>query len=150
MAEKIQTEKIQEEQITGGRITGGQVTGGQVNGDQVTQPVSGAEARAEARAEGADEAGATAGVAAAAATPVTYPVAPGVSLNVRSGPGTSFPIIGVLPVGSRVQIVCQTPGTTVSGYYGTSKIWDCIGNGKFVSDAYVYTGSDGYIRPRCA
>jgi uncharacterized protein YraI len=79
-----------------------------------------------------------------------YPVAPGVRLNVRSGPGTSYPIITVLPEGSRVAILCQTPGTTVTGPYGTSNIWDCVVNGQYVSDAYVDTGSDGYIRPRCS
>ena len=80
----------------------------------------------------------------------TYPVAPGVRLNVRSGPGTGYSIVRVLPEGIHVPISCQAPGTTVSGYYGTSNIWDCIGNGEYVSDAYVYTGSDGYIAPRCS
>ncbi|MER6631919.1 SH3 domain-containing protein [Streptomyces sp. NPDC000987] len=86
---------------------------------------------------------------AASASVTYYPVAPGVRLNVRSGPGTSYPIVKVLPEGSRVGILCQTPGTTVSGYYGTSNIWDCIGSGEYISDTYVNTGSDGYIRPRC-
>ncbi|MEV0640772.1 SH3 domain-containing protein [Streptomyces sp. NPDC050619] len=89
-------------------------------------------------------------VATAATAVRYYPVAPGVRLNVRSGPGTSYPIIKSLPEGSRVQILCQTPGTTVTGPYGTSNIWDNIANGQYVSDAYVNTGSDGYIRPRCA
>ncbi|MFD0316535.1 SH3 domain-containing protein [Streptomyces flavalbus] len=79
----------------------------------------------------------------------TYPVAPGVRLNVRSGPGTGYSIIRVLPEGSRVPIYCQTPGTTVTGPYGTTKLWDNISNGEFVSDAYVYTGSDGYVASRC-
>lgn len=79
-----------------------------------------------------------------------YPIAPGYRVNVRSGPGTSYPIIKVLPEGSRVAINCQSPGTWVTGPYGTSNIWDNIANGEFISDAYVNTGSDGYIRPRCA
>ncbi|MFI9640999.1 peptidoglycan DD-metalloendopeptidase family protein [Micromonospora sp. NPDC051925] len=35
--------------------------------------------------------------------------------------------------------------------YGTSSIWDRIGSGRFIADAYVYTGHDGYIPnvPRC-
>ncbi|GAA3816127.1 hypothetical protein GCM10022206_63100 [Streptomyces chiangmaiensis] len=81
---------------------------------------------------------------------ISYPVAPGVRLNVRSGPGTGYSIVSVLPEGAKVRVYCQTSGTTVSGYYGTSNIWDNIGNGEFVSDAYVNTGSDGYIAPRCA
>ncbi|AYG81289.1 hypothetical protein DWB77_03435 [Streptomyces hundungensis] len=78
-----------------------------------------------------------------------YPVAPGCELNVRSGPGTGYSIVDVLPLGASVPVNCQTPGTTVSGPYGTSNIWDNIGNGRFVADAYVKTGSDGYVAPRC-
>ncbi|MEU9301455.1 peptidase [Streptomyces sp. NPDC048269] len=78
-----------------------------------------------------------------------FPVAPGYSLNVRSGPGTNYSIVDVLPVGAIVSVRCQCPGTTVSGPYGTTNLWDCIGNGEFVSDAYVKTGSDGYVAPRC-
>ncbi|MEV0172538.1 SH3 domain-containing protein [Streptomyces sp. NPDC050803] len=78
-----------------------------------------------------------------------YDIAPGVRLNVRSGPGTGYSIVRILPEGSRVTIYCQTPGTTVTGPYGTSNIWDNISNGEFVSDAYVNTGSDGYIASRC-
>ncbi|PWI11658.1 SH3 domain-containing protein [Streptomyces sp. NWU339] len=79
-----------------------------------------------------------------------YPVAPGVRLNVRSGPGTGYTIVRVLAEGAQVPIFCQTPGTTVTGPYGTSKIWDNIANGEYVSDAYVKTGSDGYVTSRCA
>jgi len=89
--------------------------------------------------------------ATASATTVRYySVAPGVRLNVRSGPGTTYSIVDVLSEGAKVAILCQTPGTTITGPYGTSNIWDSIANGKYVSDAYVNTGSDGYIRPRCS
>ncbi|MBJ7906726.1 SH3 domain-containing protein [Streptomyces sp. NPDC003656] len=88
--------------------------------------------------------------AAPSAATTAYPIAPGVSLDVRSGPGTGYGIIRVLPAGSSVQIYCQTTGTTVNGYYGTSNIWDNISSGQYVSDAYVHTGSDGYVAPRCA
>ncbi|MFH9677239.1 SH3 domain-containing protein [Streptomyces sp. NPDC017405] len=80
----------------------------------------------------------------------TYAVAPGVQLNVRSGPGTQYNLVRVLPEGVSVPIYCQTPGTTVTGPYGTTKIWDLIDSGEYVSDAYVHTGSDGYIAPRCS
>ncbi|MFF4100241.1 SH3 domain-containing protein [Streptomyces sp. NPDC001903] len=79
----------------------------------------------------------------------TFPVAPGYRVNVRSGPGTNYSVIDTLPYGANVTIRCQCDGTTVSGPYGTSDIWDCIGNGRFVSDAYVKTGSDGYVANRC-
>ncbi|MER7379178.1 SH3 domain-containing protein [Streptomyces lanatus] len=92
----------------------------------------------------------TATTMAATATIRTYPVAPGHRLNVRRGPGTQYAIVRVLPEGARVPIFCQTPGTYVTGPYGTSNIWDNIDDGEFVADAYVNTGSDGYIRPRCS
>jgi uncharacterized protein YraI len=79
-----------------------------------------------------------------------YSVAPGVRLNVRSGPGTGYSIVRVLPEGAQVPIYCQTPGTTVTGPYGTTSLWDNIDSGEYVSDAYVYTGVDGYVAPRCA
>ncbi|MFD9331327.1 SH3 domain-containing protein [Streptomyces sp. NPDC060065] len=79
-----------------------------------------------------------------------YSVAPGVRLNVRSGPGTGYGVVRVLPEGAKVPIFCQRPGTSVTGPYGTSNIWDNIANGEYVSDAYVLTGSDGYVAARCA
>jgi uncharacterized protein YraI len=86
----------------------------------------------------------------AAAEVVTYPIAPGYRVNVRSGPGTGYRIVRVLPEGSRVPIYCQRPGETITGPYGTSNIWDNIGSGEYVSDAYVKTGSDGYIARPCS
>ncbi|MFE2287780.1 SH3 domain-containing protein [Streptomyces sp. NPDC059443] len=80
----------------------------------------------------------------------TFPVAPGYRVNVRSGPGTGYGVVKVLPYGATVTIRCQTDGETVSGPYGTSDIWDNIGNGLFVADAYVKTGSDGYVATHCA
>ncbi|WP_028810204.1 SH3 domain-containing protein [Streptomyces sp. 351MFTsu5.1] len=79
-----------------------------------------------------------------------YSVAPGVRLNVRSGPGTGYSVVRVLPEGAKVPIYCQTPGTSVSGPYGTSNIWDNVSNGQYVSDAYILTGSDGYVADRCS
>ncbi|MGI5393567.1 SH3 domain-containing protein [Streptomyces sp. CA-251251] len=96
---------------------------------------------------GAETATTVAGVAAVVRY---YSVAPGVRLNVRSGPGTGYGIVRVLPEGAQIPIYCQQPGTAVVGPYGTSKIWDNIGSGQYVSDAYVQTGSDGYVASRCA
>jgi uncharacterized protein YraI len=96
--------------------------------------------------EGAAE---KAGGAVAAAALSSYPVAPGYRLNVRSGPGTNYSVVRVLAEGSRVTINCQRTGERVSGPYGTSNIWDNIGGGQYVSDAYIRTGSDGYVAPRC-
>ncbi|GHH85507.1 hypothetical protein GCM10018793_53890 [Streptomyces sulfonofaciens] len=78
---------------------------------------------------------------------VSYPVV--AQVNVRSGPGTSYAKVGTLAAGSMVTIGCQTPGQTVVGPLGTSNVWDRIGSGRYVSDTYVRTGSDGYVAPRC-
>ena len=75
----------------------------------------------------------------------------GADLTVRSGPGTSYAAVGSVADGQTIYISCQTPGSQVTGTYGTSTIWDRIGSGRYVSDAYVYTGYDGYVPsvPRC-
>ncbi|MEW1795595.1 hypothetical protein [Streptomyces niveus] len=96
------------------------------------------------------EAGTDAEVGTLAATGVRYPVAPGYRVNVRSGPGTNYNVVRTLQYNATVLINCQKAGQSVSGPYGTSKIWDNIANGEFISDAYVKTGSDGYVAPRCA
>ncbi|MEU6556872.1 SH3 domain-containing protein [Streptomyces sp. NPDC046915] len=99
--------------------------------------------------EGGNETVATA--AAAADTGVRYySVAPGVQLRVRSGPGTNYSLVRTLAEGAKVPIYCQTPGQTITGSYGTTNIWDNIGDGQYVSDAYVHTGSDGYVASRCS
>ncbi|MEU3047566.1 MULTISPECIES: SH3 domain-containing protein [unclassified Streptomyces] len=92
----------------------------------------------------------TEGVRTAGYTVRRYPVAPGVRLNVRSGPGTQYQVVRVLPYGASVPVNCQTTGQWVTGPYGTSNIWDNIADGQFVSDAYVLTGSDGYVAVRCS
>ncbi|QNE76680.1 SH3 domain-containing protein [Streptomyces finlayi] len=78
-----------------------------------------------------------------------YPIAPGYRVNVRRGPGTKYGIVRTLPYGMSVPVYCQKPGEWISGPYGTSNLWDNIADGQFVADAYVKTGSDGYVAPRC-
>ncbi|GHJ30364.1 hypothetical protein TPA0910_47970 [Streptomyces hygroscopicus subsp. sporocinereus] len=87
--------------------------------------------------------------AASTAAAVTYPIAPGYQVNVRSGPGTTYKVVKVLPYNSRVPIRCQRHGQKVSGPYGTSDIWDSIAAGQYVSDTYVRTGSDGFVAAPC-
>ncbi|MGO4419137.1 SH3 domain-containing protein [Streptomyces sp. MCAF7] len=84
------------------------------------------------------------------ATTVTYPIAPGYQVNVRSGPSTTSKLIKTLPYNTRVPIRCQRRGQKISGPYGTTDIWDSIAPGQYVSDAYVKTGSDGFITVECA
>ncbi|HYW09657.1 MAG TPA: M12 family metallopeptidase [Longimicrobium sp.] len=74
--------------------------------------------------------------------------------NLRTGPGTGFALAGSIAGGAAVTIVCQTTGTSHEGPWGITNIWDKLGGaeaGKFISDAFVHTGHDGFIPgvPRC-
>lgn len=75
----------------------------------------------------------------------------GDGLNIRSGPGTSYSVVGALSDGATVQIICQVRGESVySEVYGIwTDLWDKIGSGQYVSDGYVYTGSNGQVAPTC-
>lgn len=72
----------------------------------------------------------------------------GANLTVRAGPGTSYRAVGSLADGQQIRIRCQKLGERITGTYGTTRLWDFIGTG-YVSDAYVYTGSDGQVAPTC-
>jgi uncharacterized protein YraI len=73
----------------------------------------------------------------------------GIALTVRATPSTGGSPVGTVADGTAVTISCQINGSTVDGKYGTSDIWDKVGDG-YISDAYVYTGSDGRVAPDCA
>jgi hypothetical protein len=72
----------------------------------------------------------------------------GAPLTIRAGASTSTAAVGSVADGASVTITCQKIGQSISGTYGTSKLWDKIGAG-FVADAYVSTGSDGRVAPDC-
>ncbi|MBW4722240.1 M23 family metallopeptidase [Saccharothrix obliqua] len=72
----------------------------------------------------------------------------GAPVTIRSGPSTSKSAVGSVASGASVTIRCQVKGETITGKYGTTDLWDNIGSG-YVSDAYVYTGSDGQVAPAC-
>ncbi|HEV7979308.1 hypothetical protein [Amycolatopsis sp.] len=75
----------------------------------------------------------------------------GIAVTVRSSPSTSASAVGTIASGTAVTIDCQATGTTVTGKYGTSDVWDHVPSaGGYVSDTYVYTGSDGRVAPDCA
>ncbi|WP_226467778.1 M23 family metallopeptidase [Luteimonas panaciterrae] len=73
----------------------------------------------------------------------------GANLNVRSGPSTTYSIVGSLADGAQVTIYCQIAGQSVTGTYGTSNLWNRIGTGRYIPDVYTYTGSDGRVAPDC-
>lgn len=65
------------------------------------------------------------------------------------GPGRSYGVLRTVRTRTRALIVCQTSGARVSGPYGTSRVWDKLKHGGYVSDTNVYTGSDGRVAPAC-
>jgi hypothetical protein len=74
----------------------------------------------------------------------TYKVTSG--LNVREGPGTTFPTVGVVEQGREVTAVCVAEGEAINGADGlpTTKWLKIAGSWKvgYVSAAYVITGDD--------
>ena len=79
----------------------------------------------------------------------TVNVADGWTLGVRAIPRSGARQIRQLADGAKALIVCQTRGSRVTGTYGTTRLWDRLKHGGYVSDAYVYTGSDGRVAPPC-
>jgi len=70
-------------------------------------------------------------------------------LTVRSGPGTGAAAVGQAGNYANVVIECTATGTTVTGTYGTSNVWNRIGPRNWVSDAYVNTGSSAPVASAC-
>ena len=70
------------------------------------------------------------------------------SLNARSAPATTAPIVRTYAGGTSLGVVCQTPGSTVS----TTSVWNKLTDGSYVSDYYVATPSNTTYSaplPRC-
>lgn len=85
-----------------------------------------------------------------AAASITAPVwgTDGDNLNVRASASTSSAVIASLSPDQSVTIDCQTTGPTING----TSIWDHLpAYGGYATDAYLYTGYDGWDPnlPRC-
>lgn len=70
-------------------------------------------------------------------------------LTVRSGPGTGNAAVGQAGRYANVVIECTATGTSVTGPFGTSRVWDRIGPNNWVADAYVNTGKAGPVAQPC-
>jgi flagellar protein FlgJ len=75
-----------------------------------------------------------------AATTASVKVSSG-TLKVRSGPATSWSIVGSLKNRAKVTIVCQVPGQWVKGSVRTTTQWDRLTSGGYVSHAYIATSA---------
>lgn len=75
----------------------------------------------------------------------------GSPVNIRTGPGTSYPSIGTYPDGSSIYIRCQSYGEWVYGMWGWTNLWDnnSVNDYAYISDGFVYTGSNSPVYPLC-
>jgi hypothetical protein len=90
--------------------------------------------------------------ASTAACPLTGRVIASPCLNFRSGPYSSATLIGCIPYNTIIDISCTSSGSSVTGPYGTESTWDYTswnGTSGFVSDAWVYTGTNSPIARPC-
>jgi hypothetical protein len=79
---------------------------------------------------------------------------PGTYVNARAWASPSAPMVRTFPDRWKLTIFCQTTGDTVNGRWGPTNVWDFVGKegerGRFVSDGFVYTGSNGFVAGDCA
>lgn len=78
----------------------------------------------------------------------TYSVTSSTSLNARTGPSPTYPVVRSYSPGASLSVMCQTTGQQVH----TTSVWNRLTSGAWVSDYYVSTPSNtGFTRslPRC-
>ncbi|HEY0700493.1 MAG TPA: peptidase M23, partial [Micromonospora sp.] len=73
----------------------------------------------------------------------------GGSVNKRSGPGTGYAIVGSVADGATVSISCSANGTTHTGRWGATSLWNRLTDGTWVSDAFLWTGVSGAVNGYC-
>jgi hypothetical protein len=77
----------------------------------------------------------------------------GPNLRARNWSSLDATITRLFPNGWRLTIFCQQTGDWVYGRWGWTNVWDYVGTfggvAWFVSDGYVYTGSNGFVAGSC-
>ncbi|MEU3453418.1 peptidoglycan DD-metalloendopeptidase family protein [Micromonospora sp. NPDC006766] len=73
----------------------------------------------------------------------------GGTVNRRTGPGTGYAVAGSIADGATVTVACSANGTSHSGRWGTTALWNKLTDGTWVSDAFMWTGSAGTINGWC-
>jgi uncharacterized protein YraI len=80
---------------------------------------------------------------------VTVNTVTGEHVNVRAEPSGTSKVVGRRRDGQQVTIVCHKVGERVTGTYGTSRDWDMLASGGYISHAFLNTGSDAPVVPAC-
>ncbi|EDS88188.1 LasA protease precursor [Burkholderia pseudomallei S13] len=71
-------------------------------------------------------------------------------VNLRSAPSLSASIVGTVANGAAVQLACYAYGDTVQGNWGATRLWYRLDSNRWVSDGFVYTGSNDPVVSACA
>lgn len=71
-------------------------------------------------------------------------------VTMKAGPAPRFNSVGTIAKDTGVEILCQTPGVSMTGHKGTSNIWDMIARGVFIPDVNVADDAPtGYVTEKC-
>lgn len=70
-------------------------------------------------------------------------------VNLRAGPHVTEDAVGRVADAGTVQLQCWAYGSTHEGPWGSSDLWNQLTDGRWISDAFVYTGTFDPVVPRC-
>ncbi|MFD1150564.1 hypothetical protein [Saccharothrix hoggarensis] len=70
-------------------------------------------------------------------------------VNKRTGPGTGYGLAGSVGDGATVSVACSSNGTSHTGRWGATSLWNRLTDGTWVSDAFMWTGVNGPINGWC-
>jgi LasA protease len=74
----------------------------------------------------------------------------GTKLNRRKGPGTGYAVAGTTADGATIDIACSANGTAQTGRYSyTTKMWNKLSDGSWISDAFLWTGRSDPVNGWC-
>ncbi len=74
------------------------------------------------------------------------------SVVIRTGPSTTYKVIGAVPYRTRISVICTRRGKTMRGPYGRTNLWNKVsyrGKKGYITDAFLFTGTSGAIAPAC-
>jgi len=73
----------------------------------------------------------------------------GTYLNKRSGPGIGYGVVGTVADGATASVACSRNGTSHTGRFGTTSLWNKLSDGTWISDAYLENGVAGPVNGWC-